>query len=51
MIYADAVIVAAGEGKRSGLHMPKQFYVVDGMPIVCHTIADFWKVPAYGRLW
>lgn len=46
MIYADAVIVAAGEGKRSGLHMPKQFYVVDGMPIVCHTIGRFLESPS-----
>ena len=45
MIYADAIIVAAGEGKRAGLHVPKQFYAVEGVPIVCHTISRFLECP------
>lgn len=38
---ADAVIVAAGSGTRSGLNIPKQFYMLDGKPVLAHTIDAF----------
>ena len=38
---ADAVIVAAGSGTRSGLKIPKQFYILDEKPVLAHTINAF----------
>lgn len=41
---ADAVIVAAGSGTRSGLNMPKQFYMLGEKPVLAHTIEAFLGV-------
>ncbi len=38
---ADAVIVAAGSGSRSGLNVPKQFYEINGRPVLAYTIERF----------
>lgn len=38
---ADAVIVAAGTGERSGLDAPKQFFEVNGKPVLFYTIKAF----------
>lgn len=38
---ADAVIVAAGCGKRSGLSYPKQFFEVKGRPVLAYTADAF----------
>lgn len=35
------IIVAGGKGLRMGGDIPKQFLVVDGMPILMHTISRF----------
>lgn len=40
-IKADALIVAAGKGERSGLDIPKQFYELNGKPVLFHTIEVF----------
>ena len=39
-----AIILAAGEGKRSGLDFPKQFYEINGKPIICYTIEKFLEI-------
>ncbi len=39
--HADAVIVAAGCGMRSGLNMPKQFFEVSGKPVLVYTAEKF----------
>ncbi|MBE5818711.1 MAG: 2-C-methyl-D-erythritol 4-phosphate cytidylyltransferase [Clostridiales bacterium] len=41
---ADAVIVAAGSGTRSGLNIPKQFYMLGEKPVLAHTIEAFLGV-------
>lgn len=35
------IIAAGGIGKRSGLDIPKQFYVINGKPVIVHTISVF----------
>lgn len=36
------VIVAGGRGTRMGADIPKQFILIDGKPIVVHTIENFY---------
>ena len=38
---ADAVIVAAGRGERSGLDVPKQFFVISEKPVLVYTAEKF----------
>lgn len=40
-----AIIVAAGEGKRFGGEVPKQFLQIAGKPLVIHTIRRFEDCP------
>jgi len=40
-VRVEAIIVAAGKGKRFGKAQPKQFCPLKGKPIVCWTIAPF----------
>lgn len=47
---ADAVIVAAGSGSRSGLDIPKQFFEVAGKPVLAYTIEAFYKCEAIGNI-
>lgn len=35
------IIVAGGSGSRMGAEVPKQFLVLDGLPILMHTIRAF----------
>jgi len=37
----NAVIVAAGEGKRMGGHLPKPFLSLAGRPLILHTLGRF----------
>ena len=39
-----AIILAAGQGKRSGLDFPKQFYKINDKPIICYTIEKFLEI-------
>ena len=39
-----AIILAAGEGKRSGLDFPKQFFEINDKPIICYTIEKFLEI-------
>lgn len=40
-MHNAVIIVAGGKGLRMGGDIPKQFLVVDGMPILMHTISKF----------
>lgn len=46
-----ALIVAAGQGERSGLGLPKQFAYVAGKPMVRHSAARFLNHPDIAKLW
>ena len=39
-----AIILAAGEGKRSGLDFPKQFFKINNKPIICYTVEKFLQI-------
>lgn len=47
---ADAVIVAAGGGSRSGLDVPKQFYEIDGKPVLAYTVEIFSGIETVNRI-
>src|SRR4051812_21867978 len=40
-----AIIVAAGEGKRFGGDIPKQFLEIAGKPLIIHTLERFQNCP------
>jgi 2-C-methyl-D-erythritol 4-phosphate cytidylyltransferase len=40
-MYLFALIVAGGVGKRMGTDVPKQFLILEGMPVLMHTISRF----------
>ena len=46
-----ALIVAAGQGERSGLALPKQYALVNGLPMVRRSAACFLSDPAIAKLW
>ncbi len=46
-----ALIVAAGQGERSGLGLPKQYALVQGLPMVRHSAASFLNHPKIAKLW
>ncbi|MDX2191468.1 MAG: 2-C-methyl-D-erythritol 4-phosphate cytidylyltransferase [Bacteroidota bacterium] len=37
------VIVAGGNGTRMGTQLPKQFIVLNGLPVLMHTILQFYR--------
>lgn len=37
------VIVAGGKGLRMGAHLPKQFLLLQGLPVIMHTIKAFYE--------
>ncbi|MBK8582673.1 MAG: 2-C-methyl-D-erythritol 4-phosphate cytidylyltransferase [Flavobacteriales bacterium] len=39
----SAIIVAGGVGKRMGSAVPKQFLLLAGKPVLCHTITAFHR--------
>lgn len=43
MVKRTIVIVAGGKGLRMGTDVPKQFLVVNGKPILMHTIERFYE--------
>lgn len=43
MTQRSAIIVAGGSGKRMGSTMPKQFLLLAGKPLLCHSIAAFHR--------
>lgn len=47
---AAAVIVAAGRGTRAGGHLPKQWQMLLGQPILVHTLSVFRDHPAITQI-
>lgn len=45
-----AIIPAAGSGSRMGLPSPKQFFELDGTPILIHTLQVFQQVKSIGLI-
>lgn len=45
------LIVAAGVGARAGLDSPKQFELIDGKPMVRHSVERFLSHPAIDHVW
>lgn len=46
----SAIIVAAGEGKRFGAEMPKQFVEIHGKPLIIHTLQRFENCSAIDEI-
>jgi len=46
----EAIIAAAGKGKRFGEKNPKQFYYLAGKPILCWTILQFEKCKGIDKI-
>ncbi|MEO7080313.1 MAG: 2-C-methyl-D-erythritol 4-phosphate cytidylyltransferase [Flavobacteriales bacterium] len=42
----STIIVAGGSGKRMGSTVPKQFLLLRGKPVLCHTIEAFYRFDA-----
>lgn len=45
-----AILTAAGKGLRTNLGIPKQFYSVEGKPIIIYTLEAFQKHPAIDEI-
>ncbi|NOQ66680.1 MAG: 2-C-methyl-D-erythritol 4-phosphate cytidylyltransferase, partial [Desulfobacterales bacterium] len=45
-----AIIPAAGSGSRMGLPSPKQFFELEGVPILIHTLQVFQQVESIGLI-
>ena len=39
-----AIILAAGKGKRTGINLPKQFYIINKKPLITHAIEKFLSI-------
>ena len=50
MTKTAAIIVAAGSGSRAGEGLPKQFRIVDGKPMLRHSVEAFSSHPAIGAI-
>ncbi len=46
-----ALIVAAGQGARSGLGLPKQYARINGQPMIRYSIASFLDHPDISKIW
>lgn len=40
-----ALILAGGSGNRMGLDIPKQFYSIQGKPVLIYTLEGFQQHP------
>lgn len=45
-----ALIVAGGSGLRMGADVPKQFIMINGLPILMHTLNVFARIPAVNEI-
>ncbi|MBW2559104.1 MAG: 2-C-methyl-D-erythritol 4-phosphate cytidylyltransferase [Deltaproteobacteria bacterium] len=50
MVQSVAIIVAGGSGKRMSYHIPKQYLLLDGIPILGRTLIKFEKASSVGRI-
>ena len=49
-IETYAIIVAGGSGTRMQSAVPKQFLLVNGLPVLMHTLVAFYNAPSKPRL-
>ncbi len=47
---ATAIIVAAGSSRRMGEGTNKQFILIDGIPVLAHTLMNFHQAETIGRI-
>ncbi|MBE7031372.1 MAG: 2-C-methyl-D-erythritol 4-phosphate cytidylyltransferase [Ruminococcaceae bacterium] len=47
---ATAIIVAAGDSRRMGQGVNKQFLLIDGIPVLAHTLEKFDKAETIGNI-
>jgi 2-C-methyl-D-erythritol 4-phosphate cytidylyltransferase len=45
-----AIIVAGGSGSRMGIETPKQFLTIAGLPILMHTIQQFYSYSSHIKI-
>lgn len=45
-----ALIVAGGSGSRMGVEIPKQFLLIQGLPILMHTLNVFANIPSVDEI-
>lgn len=45
-----AIIVAGGSGRRMGSEVPKQFLLLNGRPLLMHTLEMFSAIPAISQI-
>ena len=48
--HVAAIIPAAGSGSRMGISVPKQFYTLQGIPILIHTLRVFQQAESVGLI-
>jgi len=48
--HVAAIIPAAGSGSRMGMSVPKQFYTLQGIPILIHTLRVFQQAESVGLI-
>ncbi len=46
-----ALIVAAGQGARSGLGLPKQYARINGQPMIRYSVVSFLDHPDISKIW
>ncbi|WP_422343820.1 bifunctional 2-C-methyl-D-erythritol 4-phosphate cytidylyltransferase/2-C-methyl-D-erythritol 2,4-cyclodiphosphate synthase [Parasphingorhabdus sp.] len=51
IVRNDVIIVAAGQGERSGLRLPKQYALLKGRPMVRYSAKTFLEHPKISKLW
>ena len=45
-LHVRVIIVAGGEGRRMGGELPKQYQMLAGRPVICHTLGVFQSHPS-----
>ena len=45
-----ALVLAGGYGERMHMGLPKQFILLQGMPVIVHTLKAFENHPEMGRI-
>ncbi|NLA22834.1 MAG: NTP transferase domain-containing protein, partial [Candidatus Marinimicrobia bacterium] len=48
--FISGIVVAAGQGKRLGLGIPKQFLKIKGQPLLAYTIDNLLKIGILNEL-
>ena len=49
-MQTHAIIVSAGKGVRMNRSIPKQYLLLQGVPVLCHTVMAFNKCPEVDKI-